>query len=379
MYYATKNGVEKRVESWKIIIPLSDNQQKGFPEKIIEVTKSNIINEFGGLTSCNVVGYWKSGRDIFFDKSIMIIVDISVKNHKTASTFFVNLKKKLRQKLRQEKVYVTCESQKSELLSDNEFLRELGFEIPVDQPQQLTQENINKLVGKLGIVEKRLGYKTLSLKRNKKSKKIIWEREILGIKILTEIEDSYPKDVVILPADNLEMYFTEDSFGKPLIIIGDYEYQSYILDKEKRRYIVGESGIFSKYDKGNKEPLYGPHPWHGMLRTSQFIPTFADQILINYIILRELGIEKHKIKINVGSDGSRQRGGGKLLRCPAIIPDQKVQKVIIKSLKKAIDSYESGVIDEIALMQAKVMNRYNEKRALIQGSQKPDFSNRNYQ
>lgn len=367
MYYAVKNGIEKRIESWKIIVPLFDNNQKPFTEKIIESMKSKIVDEFGGLTSFNVIGYWEKGEKLFFDKSITIIVDVTIKDHERASTFFINLKEELRKELRQERIYVTFENEKSELLSINEFLQELGFEIPADQLQKITQENIDRLIAQSDALKRRFSYKTISLKRNRKPKKIIWEREILGIKILTELEDNYPNNAIILPADNLEMYFTEGVFGKPLIIIGDYEYQSYILDKEKRRYIVGDPNTFSKYDKGDEEPLYGPHPWHGTLKTSEFIPTFTEEILINYIILRELGIRG--IKVNVGSDGSMQFGGDTLLICPAVIPDQKIQKVLLKNLKKAINLYESGAIDEIALLQAKVMNRYNEKKAATKRSQ----------
>ena len=47
MYYPTENGVEKRIESWKIVIPLHDNQQEPFPEEIINSIKSKIITEFG--------------------------------------------------------------------------------------------------------------------------------------------------------------------------------------------------------------------------------------------------------------------------------------------------------------------------------------------
>jgi len=76
------------------------------------------------------------------------------------------------------------------------------------------------------------------------------------------------------------------------------------LDTERRRYIVGDPELFSNYDKGDLEPLYGPHAWHGTLRTSEFIPTYIEELLINYIILRELGTGQERILMNVGSDGS---------------------------------------------------------------------------
>jgi len=368
MYYSTENGVEKKIECWKIIVPLHDNQKDPFPEEIIDSIKHRIVSEFGGLTSYNVLGYWDSGEQTYIDEEITIIVDVPAKNHDKSSSFFIDLKNELMKELKQEKIYVVREDEKSELISIDEFLQELGFEIPINQPQSLSQENINKLVAESNILERRLGYKTLSIKRDKKSEKIFWEREILGIKLKTEIEDNFPKDTVVFPADNLEKYFSKGIFGKPLVIIGDYEYQSYILDKEKQRYVIGDPTIFRKFDKDRDEPLYVSHPWHGRLKTSEFIPTFTGQVLVNYILLRELGIPINEIKISVGSDGSLQIGGKTLLMCPAIIPDKHVQNIILENIKKAVDLYEKGTIDEIALLQAKVKNRYNEKKAMIFGT-----------
>jgi hypothetical protein len=280
------------------------------------------------------------------------------------------LKDDLMRELKQDKIYVTCETGVSELLSINEFLQELGLEIPSGQQQSLTQEDVSKLVEQSAILQKRASYNTLRLERNKELGLIIWEREILGIRITTKIEDKFPDDVVILPADKLEDYFKEDAFGKILIVVGDYEYQSFILDKEKRRYVIGDPASFSEYDKGDEEPLYGPHAWHGMLRTSEFIPTFVEQMLVNYIILRELDVRKERITVVVGSNGARQNVGGLLLLCPAVIPNEEVQKAIIDNFIKAKNLYENGTIDVIALMQAKVLNRYNEKKAMISGSRK---------
>lgn len=367
MYFPTSNGVEKRIESWKLIVPLYDNEGKRFREEVIEKIREKIINEFGGVSSISTVGAWKSGDQIFYDEATTIIVDIPVKNHATASAFFTDLKENLRKELRQEKIYITYEREASELLSANEFLQELGFETPVDQPQALTQDEINKLVEKSASLKYREGYRTLRLERDSELGIVLWERSVLGILISTKIKDSFPKNAVILAADNLEDYFKEDTFGKPLILLGDYEYQSFILDKEKRRYVIGEPASLSKYDKGDAEPLYGPHAWHGMLRTSEFIPTYVEEILVNYIILRELDIQKERIIVNIGSDGSVQIVGGVELRCPAYIPDQEVQKAVIEGFIKAKNLYDTRTIDEIALMQIKVMNRYNEKKAMILG------------
>jgi len=93
MYSATENGVEKKIESWQIKIPLADNQQQPFPKEIIETIKYQIISKFGGLTSFNVVGYWKSGERLDIDENILIIIDVPVKYHGTASVYFNELKK----------------------------------------------------------------------------------------------------------------------------------------------------------------------------------------------------------------------------------------------------------------------------------------------
>ena len=162
------------------------------------------------------------------------------------------------------------------------------FLIPLDQPQSFTQENIEKLVAQSSILRNRFSYETLSIVRDSSSDVIVWEREILGIKVKTTFEDCYPKEAVVVAADQIETCFREEMFGKTFVIVGDYEYQSYILDKEKRRYVVNSPEDFTKYNVKNKEPLY-THLWHGSLETAEFIPTFVGQILINYIVLRGLG------------------------------------------------------------------------------------------
>jgi len=369
MYYLTENGVEKSIETWKIIVPLHGNEKKEFPEEVITSIKTRIVNEFGGLTAINAIGQWQSGKELFTDRNIQMIIDVPIKDHKRTTAFFLNFKDRLREELKQHKIYVTFENGASELLSVNEFLKDLGFEVSSEQPQSLTQEDVQKLIGQSDKVQKRLGYRTLSLTRNTNLKNIIWEREILGTKLCTRFEDNYPADAVILSADNLEDYFKKDNFGKPLVVVGNYEYQSFILDTEKRRYVIGHPETFSVYDKEGEKPRFF-HEWHGVLKTSEFIPTYVEELLINYIILRELGTRKERIIINVGSDGSKQSVGGLILRCPAYIPDKEVQIAILDSLIKAKNLYENSTIDEIALMQAKVLNRYNEKKALIIGSRK---------
>lgn len=372
MYQLAENGIAKSIETWRVVVPLHDNDKKEFSAELIDSVKTRIVQEFGGLSEVNVVGQWQYGSESFTDRNIQIIVDVPTKEHIRTAAFFLNLKDSLRKELKQHKIYVTFESHASELLSVNEFLQELGFQVTSEQRQSLTQKDVQTLVEQSANVQRRLGYQTLSLTRNTVLKSIIWEREILGTKIVTSIQDNYPVDAVILSVDKLEDYFRKDNFGKPLVVIGDYEYQSFILDKEKRQYIIGTPNEFSEYDQGDEAPKF-LHKWHGFLKTSEFIPTYVEELLVNYIILRELGAEQERVTMSVGSDGAIQYSGGLLLHCPAHIPDKKVQTAILDAFIKAKDRYEGGTIDDIALMQVKVLNRYTEKRAILIGSREFNF------
>ena len=77
----------------------------------------------------------------------------------------------------------------------------------------------------------------------------------------------------------------------------------------------------------------------------------------------------NEIDLSVGSDGSLQRGanerGSILLHCPATIPEDIVQKEIIRCLIAAVHLYEDNAIDPMAMLQAKARNNYVLKRAIV--------------
>lgn len=359
MYKIVDDNIEKSIECWKIIIPRSDNNKLPFDTKIIEEIKSSIINEFGALSSVNISGAWRDGERLYHDESIQIIIDIIP--NENSSKFFSALKLTLFKKLNQEKIYLTKESSKSEIITINEFLDELGYEVSPYDNLELTQENVNKLVTNSEWAKRRFTYKTISLERDISAKKIIWEREILGIKITTLLDDEYSLDYRLVPADRMEELFDLNTKNSKVLVIGDYEYQSYILDTEKRRYIANTPRFYELYDIDKTKPYY--HPWFGELSISEFIITFSEQVLINYIILRENSFKKEQIKINVGSDGSLQVAGEIMMSCFAKIEDKKIQLAIMDNLELALQKYEKGIIDDIALEQAKVLNRYQQKIA----------------
>jgi len=149
------------LESWSLVVPLHDNQGKAFEEEVIHKIKGKIIDRFSGMTAVNVVGSWKGGQQVFEDKNIMLLIDVPSKDSAETSEYFLNLKLELMKELAQEKIYVTKVGEKSELITANEFLQELGFEVPSDQPQAFSQANIEKLVSKSEIAKNRLTYKTI--------------------------------------------------------------------------------------------------------------------------------------------------------------------------------------------------------------------------
>ena len=81
MYSLTETGIEKKIESWEIIIPLHDNQDTPFPERTIKKIKDKILNNFGGLSSIHCMGSWKGGDKIYNDENLILIVDIPVSNN----------------------------------------------------------------------------------------------------------------------------------------------------------------------------------------------------------------------------------------------------------------------------------------------------------
>jgi Glu-tRNA(Gln) amidotransferase subunit E-like FAD-binding protein len=57
-----------------------------------------------------------------------------------------------------------------------------------------------------------------------------------------------------------------------------------------------------------------------------------------------------------------------LFHCPAVIPEEVVQKEIMRCLDTALNNYESGTFNPIAVLQAKAKNSYILKRAFVRRS-----------
>lgn len=354
MYEKIDGGIKKTLNSYELIIPTHDNENEEFSEELINQILDKIMSFFGGMTIINCLGYWKEGKQVYKDKNMKVIIDSDINKIKE----LVDFKKELEVLLKQEKIYLTQTGHKEEILSLQEFLKELGIEINDLKNLNEDSEFINRIVKNQESLFYRIGYKTINLSRDKN--KIFWEREIAGIRFISEFDDNYPSNTLILSNDTLETAFTPKNLGKPIVLIGDYESQKYALDKSKLMFLIKIP--FEDYPK-----LDGAffHPWYGYLDTKKFTLFFTGQVLINYIILRDLGVKPNEINISVGSDGAMITARKHLLLNPAKINDDKLQKFIIKCIEIGREKFEKNDIDPLALKQAKVLNRYSEKIAML--------------
>src|SRR5437667_330551 len=129
MYQLSESTVTKRVESWKLIVPLHDNNGVDFDQQLIESITQGIVDNFPGLTAINCVGHWRSGRQTYKDRNLELIVDVTITDSSLAEKFFAKYKADLAEHLQQAKIYLTREQSKTEVISYDEFFSEVGLEI----------------------------------------------------------------------------------------------------------------------------------------------------------------------------------------------------------------------------------------------------------
>jgi len=109
MYELSESTVTKRIESWKLIVPLHDNKGVDFDQGLIESITQGIIDNFPGLTAINCVGYWRSGQQTYKDRNLELIVDVAPTDSSLAEKFFTKYKMDLAEHLQQAKIYLTRE------------------------------------------------------------------------------------------------------------------------------------------------------------------------------------------------------------------------------------------------------------------------------
>lgn len=366
MYSINKSGINKKLETWQLIIPLVDNSGNRFDQQIIDKILENIAVTFPGYTLVNCIGFWKDQIQTYKDDNLQVIIDTLPSLNSDTASFFSKLKDELCQKLGQEKIYVTKTGTREELITFKEFFSELGLELETTNNNE--DENLKlaeQIVKNHDFILKRLAYETLVLQRDLENRKIIWERIICGIRLRTEFEDNLPSDIILCAADQLDKLGEAIFNNKEIIVVvGDYEFQKYFLEKISYKPLVEaklgnlENDIAFRDQQGNP------------ITTKKFIELFSMSIFSNYMVLREENFQTSEIKINVGKDGSMQIGenkknGNYLFHCPANIEKKAVQELVIECLDQTIKQFESNQLDSIALLQAKARTNYVKNRAMV--------------
>lgn len=368
MYNVTDSGVFKTVESWCVTIPLHDNDKQPFDKQEVDSILQEILLNYPGFSMANSLGYWKGVDRTYVDENYQVLIDAVPDNLHDSSKFFSVLKQDLQTRLYQEKIYITKQDSKQELLSFAEFFEEIGVQAQTDDLKEEASQLAKQMVSSLGFVLQRLGYETTVLRRDPERKKIIWERKLCGIKLRSELDDSVPDGFRIIAVDQITEIGEALLAPRPFAIIGTYEFQFYVLEKSNHRSLVEvEDDKIGGVTKTKYLSQYGEP-----LTVKRFIEEFTMSVFTNWVILRDEGFLPRDIKLSVGSDGSLQHGananGGILLHCPALIPDEATQKEIIRCLAAAIKLYESNASDSIAVLQAKAKNNYILKRAFVRKS-----------
>lgn len=365
MYDIKGNGVLKTVESWSVTIPLFDNEGQAFDKTTINKILQEILLNYPGFSLSNIVGYWKGKEETYVDQNYQIIIDVIPDNTIESSNFFSELKRELQKCLSQEKIYITKQDSKQEFLSFDEFFTEIGVDAQSDNLKEEAENVVKQLVSNINFVQKRLGYETTTLRRIPEQRKIVWERKLCGIRLHSEFDDCLPEEINIIAADHFDELGKALISNEPFIIVGNYEYLSYVLNTVSNRSLTN---VNKKLPINFNDYLY-LSPNGEKLKTDRFIEEFTMSVFTNCLILRDEGFLPEEISVNVGSDGSMQLGksnkGTILLHSPAAISEKEVQKETLRCLKEALHNYENNAVDEITILQAKAKNNYILKRAVV--------------
>lgn len=231
MYQLSESTITKRIESWKLIVPLHGNDGVDFDEILIEAITEGIIDNFPGMTAINCVGYWRSGQQTYRDRNLELIVDVAPSDSGAAEKFFASYKRDLAERLNQEKIYLTREQSKTEIVSYDEFFREIGLQVPAGLPDLEKRQVAKNLIDNLDFVIGRMSYETTLLRRDAIRNVIIWERKICGIQLRSELPDHLPLNTKIVAADRIDHY--AEWLGQPtdIFVVGDWELQKFVLSR----------------------------------------------------------------------------------------------------------------------------------------------------
>ena len=365
MYQLSESTITKCVESWKLIVPLHDNNGIDFDQRLIESITRGIVDSFPGLTAINCMGYWRSGQQTFKDRNLELIVDVALADSNIAEKFFAKYKSDLAEHLQQSKIYLTREQSKTEVMSYDEFFAEVGLEIPAGASAADKRRVAQSAIDNVNFVVARMSYETTLLRRVTARKVIIWERRICGIQLRSELSDDYPPDTQMIAADRIDHYVEWMKQPRDALVVGDWEFQKFVLSGRPFTPLVeavvpkGIDFKMPQYLSQRGEPI----------SHKRFIEEFTMSIMCGVMALRDEGFLPQEIALTVGSDGSVQWTTDPereiVFICPAPIPDVSIQHEILRCVKSAIDALQDGTLPALGVQQAKALHRYVFKRAAV--------------
>ena len=341
-----------------------DNDGEPFTKEIVDSILATILLSYPGLSIANTLGYWKGAEQTFVDRNYQVLIDAVPNAETDSSAFFSGLKRSLQEQLRQEKIYVTRQDSKQELLSFKEFFSEVGVEIDDADLRAQASDVAKRMASNLDFTIQRFGYETLVVRNDQASRTISWERRLCGIILKSELPNPYPSDFKVIAADQFAQLGKALLSGDQFVLIGTYEYLAHVLNRGSEPLIEAQGVDWDLYPNP-----YSRSPSGESLSVKRFVEEFTASILTNCLILREEGFLAKEIKINVGADGSMQHAlspeRSLLMHSPANIPHTEVQLAIIRCLGAVLERLDVDNACGVAVMQAKAKNNYVLKRAMI--------------
>ncbi|MCU1223925.1 MAG: hypothetical protein JWQ42_2018 [Edaphobacter sp.] len=373
MYTVTEAGVLKRVESWSVMLPLKDNDGNAFAKATVDEVLQQILLSYPGFSITNTLGYWKGADQTFIDQNYQVLIDAVPDTKSDSSVFFGKLKQSLQQTLKQEKIYLTKQGAKEELLSFAEFFAEIGVEISGKESIVEAERYAQALASNYAFVQQRLGYETVLVRRDSMMGTIVWERRLCGLILRSEFKDSLPPDIQLIAADQYDRLGAALDASEPFVLIGSYEFLMYSLDRTNPRSLV-ESCVLRQTEFPNP---YTRSPTGELLDVVRFVEQYTASVFVNCLILREEGFLPRELTLNVGSDGSMQRASNGsrsiVMTCAATIPEKAVQVEVIRCLGAILDKNEKSLLDPIAVAQAKAKNAYFLKRSIVRHTMREKY------
>jgi hypothetical protein len=365
MYELGVSTVTKRLETWKLVVPLHDNHGIDFDASLIESITSGIVSNFPGLTAISCIGHWKEGEQRYKDRNLELVIDTAPVDTAAAEKFFAAYKDDLAKHLNQSKIYLTKEQSKHEVITFDEFFTEIGLEVPPISANLEKRRIAEDAIAKADLLAKRMGYETTLLRRDESKRVVIWERRVCGIQLRSEFADHYPAEARLIAADRIDHFMEWTSRPTNAVVVGDWEFQKFILSKAPFTPLVP---VVLPEDGAYRVKSYLSQKGQ-LISARRFVEEFTMAIVCGVMALRDEGYLPNEISISVGSDGSLQwtKGDrpGVLFVCPATIPDEPIQHEILRCVRTALDGIDKGSVPAVSVQQAKALHRYVFKRAAV--------------